>query len=562
MAVGHGPGSWYNRIGNAFQEAAKGARLKEKEQRERELAAAALALGARHVGPLSAQEEALAKRAINVLPSLTRHFADEIAEGRDPLGEAFCRVRGAAERRGAGAVYTPAGLVDAMVGWAARQGEPDRVVDPGAGSGRFLAAAGRAFPRAKLLGVELDPLAGLLCRAHLAAAGLGDRAEVVIGDFRETPLPVLPEGKRTLFIGNPPYVRHHLIDRRWKQWLEREGLRMGIKANGLAGLHVHFYLAVAKSARPGDVVCLVTSAEWLDVNYGRMLRDLLLNGLGLEKLVLVDAKARAFPDAQTTAVVACAKPGEQPESVSFSQVRSLDELFQAGPTRALPRSAFGAQRKWSRLLRPARRTAKGRVELGELCRVHRGQVTGANRIWIAGNDGPPLPPSVLFPAITRASELYAAGDELRSSKGLRRVIDLPADLSVLSSEDRGAVEAFLVYAKSHGAHEGYIATHRKPWWSVRLREPAPILATYMARRPPAFVVNRAGVRHLNIAHGLYPRFEMSEQVRERLADFLRRNVSLCDGRTYAGGLTKFEPREMERLLVPEPEALMAGDTCD
>jgi hypothetical protein len=30
-----------------------------------------------------------------------------------------------------------------------------------------------------------------------------------------------------------------------------------------------------------------------------------------------------------------------------------------------------------------------------------------------------------------------------------------------------------------------------------------------------------------------------------------------DGRTYAGGLTKFEPREMERLLVPDP--FMAGD---
>ena len=25
-----------------------------------------------------------------------------------------------------------------------------------------------------------------------------------------------------------------------------------------------------------------------------------------------------------------------------------------------------------------------------------------------------------------------------------------------------------------------------------------------------------------------------------------------DGRTYAGGLTKFEPREMERLAVPDP----------
>ena len=38
----------------------------------------------------------------------------------------------------------------------------------------------------------------------------------------------------------------------------------------------------------------------------------------------------------------------------------------------------------------------------------------------------------------------------------------------------------------------------------------------------------------------------------RLVESLRRTVSVQDGRTYAGGLTKFEPREMERLAVPDP----------
>jgi hypothetical protein len=36
------------------------------------------------------------------------------------------------------------------------------------------------------------------------------------------------------------------------------------------------------------------------------------------------------------------------------------------------------------------------------------------------------------------------------------------------------------------------------------------------------------------------------------------NISQRSGRTYAGGLTKFEPREMERLIVPSPAMLVSG----
>ena len=75
----------------------------------------------------------------------------------------------------------------------------------------------------------------------------------------------------------------------------------------------------------------------------------------------------------------------------------------------------------------------------------------------------------------------------------------------------------------------------------------------MARRPPVFVRNTASARHLNIAHGLYPRQPMSTEDLTALAAHLSEHTSLADGRVYAGGLTKFEPREMERLLVPRPD---------
>jgi hypothetical protein len=77
----------------------------------------------------------------------------------------------------------------------------------------------------------------------------------------------------------------------------------------------------------------------------------------------------------------------------------------------------------------------------------------------------------------------------------------------------------------------------------------------MARRPPAFVRNLAQARHINIAHGLYPRDDLSTDCLDVLAAYLGHSVSTDEGRTYAGGLTKFEPKEMERLLVPTPEVL-------
>jgi predicted RNA methylase len=55
---------------------------------------------------------------------------------------------------------TPSAIIRAMVKWArTRQKIPQRIVDPGVGSARFLIAAGKALPAAELIGVEMDPLA-------------------------------------------------------------------------------------------------------------------------------------------------------------------------------------------------------------------------------------------------------------------------------------------------------------------------------------------------------------------------------------------------------------------
>ena len=528
---------------------------------EEALAGVALRLGAAQVDGWSEAEQRLADAAAGPNAGEVTQVRSLILAGEDPLGEAFCRLRGPAQRRPSGQTFTPGPVVQSMVGWAARTLTPARVVDPGTGSARFLAAAGRRWPHATLLGVETDPLAAMIGRATLAAAGLAGRAGITLGDYRS--LRLAPAGGPTLFLGNPPYVRHHQIPAGWKSWLRSAAAGQGLAASGLAGLHVHFFLATALHAVPGDAGVLVTAAEWMDVNYGSLVRSLLLGPLGGESVHLLDPAVPAFADAAATTAIACFRPGRRPARLRLRRVTRLADLGELAGGTAVPAPVLRTASRWTPLAGPAApagrrgRLPAGHVELGELCRVHRGQVTGANRVWVTAGNPAGLPGRFLFPAVTRASELFGAGGTLATTARLRSVIDLPADLGELAPAELALVTRFLAGAEAAGAAGSYVACHRKPWWRVRLRAPAPILATYMARQPPAFVRNLAGARHVNIAHGLYPREPLPPAALDGLAAYLRRSVTQAQGRTYAGGLTKFEPREMERLPVPVPDLLPA-----
>jgi len=523
-----------------------------------DLIARALALGARQIAGWSEAEELLASQQRPLEQATVERTHAAIQQGQDPLGDAFCQLFTAEERRPQGATYTPQPIIEAMLRWAVTQAQPVRIVDPGAGSARFLVAAGHQFPDAELIGVEFDPFAAVLARGHLAAAGMAGRARVLVQDYRALQLP--PARGVTLYIGNPPYVRHHLLGQQWKGWLVRTARQHGLQASQLAGLHVHFFLATAELAKPGDIGVLITAAEWLDVNYGRLVRELLLGVLGAKQIHVIEPAAMPFPGTATTAAITGFEIGARPQAIGLGRVGSLDELGTLTTDREVRRERLEAAQRWTPLTRTAVERREGFVELGELCRVHRGQVTGANRIWIAGQHSANLPASVLFPAVTRARELFGAGSVLADATVLKRVIDLPVDLDELPPAERRRIAKFLKLAKSLGADHGFIAEHRRAWWSVGLRQPAPILATYMARRPPAFVRNLAGARHINIAHGLYPREVLGEIALRTLATFLSETTHTDQGRTYAGGLTKFEPREMERLLVPHPDLLATGVT--
>lgn len=516
---------------------------------ELELVALARALGAEgRGGALSDGERSLLRDSDERVPdpALVSASRAAIASGCDPLGDTLCALRSPKQRRPLGAFYTSASLIEPMIGWVLEL-EPERVVDPGCGSGRFSVALARRRPGLRIVAVDADPLAALLTRAGLAVVGATD-ARVLADDFTRMAL-----GRcsgRTAFVGNPPYVRHHQLGSAHKRWATRTARRLGHEISGLAGLHVHFFLATAAMARPGDVGCFVTSSEWLDVNYGSLVRALLTNGLGGASVDVLDPRAVAFDDAMTTAAITCFEVGSAPESIHMRMVRGASELSRLGSGEPVAVERLQKLHRWGPLFREGNERSCDTVKLGTIARVHRGSVTGANAFFTMSPE--------------RARELglerwcrpvISSAKQILDSDGVVRAADVERVLLCLPRDARPAehppVAAYLEDGVEQGVDQRYVPAHRKPWWSVNPKPPPPIVASYMARQPPRFALNPDGLVPLNIAHGIYPRAELCAAELVQLVAELNasRDRFAGEGRTYHGGLEKFEPREMERLRL-------------
>lgn len=522
-----------------------------------DVVSAAVALGAASFGgPLSYREARLARQASPKFAGLDA-LREAIRSGDDPLGEAISAARTPTDRRNLGAFYTPAPIVRSMVDWTLARG-PSRLVDPGCGSGRFTAQAVRADPDLEILAVDVDPVATVACRAVLRVLG-AKRAQVINADY--TTLRVARHQGRTAFVGNPPYVRHHQLTAKQKSWAKNAAASLGLHWSGLAGLHAHFFLATLLHSRKGDLGCFITSAEWLDIGYGQGVRQALLDGMGVVGLHRIDPQAATFDDAMTTAVVTCFEAGSGRGSIRVRTARSaraLADLDSGG--RLVSRARLRGTSRWTRLfVERTKHPLQTTVPLGELVRVSRGAVTGANRYFVLSREHAEVLSLTawMVPVLTGASEILGADGIVKLTPARRALLDPPRDLD-LTCPDCESLHRYLRMGERGGIANGYICRHRNPWWHVGAKRP-PVVATYMARQPPAFALNPDGLAILNVLHGLFPRVELDDKQLTGLVRFLNthRETFRGAGRTYQGGLEKFEPREMEALEVPPPERLRA-----
>ncbi len=517
---------------------------------ERALAQLCLALAG--TGGLSNRERDLVG-GLEPLPSdhpAVVESAAQLRGGGDPLGSLFTSIRSGEDRRELGQFYTPAPIVAAMSRWALDR-SPDTVVDAGCGSGRYALDLRRQGFAGHLVAIDVDPLATLMVRAADTVLDLNVdiRCESFLGLTLDE-----PAGK-VAYVGNPPYVRHHQLPTGAKQWAKATAADMGVGVSGLAGLHALFFLAVAAKARPGDACTFITSSEWFDTRYGRLVRELLTGPLRATRVDAVSPTATTFDDALTTAVVTYAEASASNSQLTWRVVDDPALLAVREGGEQLSVQGLRDVRQWSELTRDDDGQDRGGwVPLSRYLKVTRGPATGANKYFLMTAEQAEKRGLARYahPCVSRSNELAKLdGGAVSAGDVAKVIIDLPPEL-----DGHPEAAAYVADGEAREVDGGFLCRQRTPWWALRLPEPPPVFATYMARQPPRFVHNIGGVQHTNVVHGLRPQDGVSEEDVARIVAWLNSHRELLvGGRTYHGGLNKFEPRELADMLVPPLEQM-------
>jgi adenine-specific DNA-methyltransferase len=491
--------------------------------------------------------------------------------------------RSPADRNRLGQFATPPALALAIAEHASKLREsrglhePVRFLDPSIGTGAFFEALRRAFPDDAIdhaSGVELDPAFAEVASQVWGGFGL----DVIVGDFARLEPPSPLEERPNLILANPPYVRHHHLGLDAKRRLaEAVSRRVGLKLNGLAGLYAYMLLLADAWLAEGGLALWLVPSEFLDVNYGQVLRDYLANQVTLLHVHRFRPSDVQFGDALvTSAVVAFEKSSPSP---------SERALMTFGGSLAHPeRSEFvsletlRASRKWSRfplddhsLAFDSSPSPPG-LTLGDLFTIRRGIATGANAFFIlprAEALARGLPAAYLTPILPSPRHLIEGVIEadLDGAPQLPRPLVL-VDTNRPEAELRQVAPAladYLAEGRARGLASGYLTSRRTPWYAQESREPPPFLCTYMARpRPDAppfrFFWNRSRATAPNVFLLLYPKpmlrrlLDTSPDLHPILFDRLRAIPArhlVEEGRVYGGGLHKIEPKELAALPASE-----------
>lgn len=503
-----------------------------------------------------------------------------IESRRMQLQTAIDNSKSIESRRRFGQFATPYELAQEIISYGLKlQAEKEiSFLEPAIGTGAFYSALLSEYTKQSksiksATGIELDNDFFAAARKLWKDTGIN----LVNSDFTDT---VCFE-KINFLISNPPYVRHHYIDREQKTKLSAMTKKeTGLSLSGLAGLYCYFVLCAHKWLAPNAICGWLIPSEFMDVNYGSILKEYLLSNVHLLRIHRYNPQNCKFDDALVSSCVVWFRNETVSENyeVEFSYGGTHENPEVSGN---IDRTTLEKQRKWTHF--PEKINADRQVErvdtptLGDYFTIKRGLATGDNSFFILSKEQidelglnmeffTPILPS---PRHLKCDEVFSDQDgyPCLDTQYFLLNCNLPEDEL---KEYYPAIWSYLNTGKDTTAKK-YLCKNRKVWYCQEDRTATPFLCSYMGRgknghsAPFRFILNHTNAIATNSYLMLYPKdilrkaLTQSPDTLHRVWEMLTNitaNELECEGRVYGGGLKKIEPSELSYVKCPHLAELL------
>ena len=475
-----------------------------------------------------------------------------------------------------GTYYTPPPVADSLCAWAIR-GMYDRVLDPSFGGCAFLEAAaerlvalGARMPAENLFGFDTDRRA-LKPLARLLNGDSASNRFMVPCDF----LASVPGSSECplvdVVVGNPPYVRHHLLKGARRSVARDAALSSGHDLSEKSSYWGYFVLHAVRCLKPGGRLAFVLPMSLLTTDYADTVRAVLFQGFGRTRVIIMDQ--RLFEGAEERSVVILADGWSTPnEGVSIERARDAQALSAAVtevPAKWNGHALLDNRNSWrrelvaedaSQLMEQVRAKPQVRL-LGDIADISLGVVTGANDYFVR-------PSSHMRESNALPRQRYRILSGVRGVGGLvadrqtfeaRRRKGEPCELLLLrKGDERTGVRGYLQSTAAERAKTAYKCRAREPWFVLGPQVPPSAFLTPLSGPYPRLILN--GWR-LDCTNTLY-RVNWKPPITTRQAQLVALSVvsslgslsAELAGRVYAGGALKLEPRDARKVSVVVSDA--------
>lgn len=452
--------------------------------------------------------------------------------------------------------FTPQPIADLMSEWLLGNNKLIKVLEPAFGLGIFSRTLLAKKTKLVIKGFDIDETILNQAKTYFKSQKTVslNLEDYMFNDWKN---------KYDGIICNPPYLKFHDYDN--KLILEEVENNLKFKFNGFTNLYTLFLLKSIFQLKKDGRAAYIIPSEFLNSDYGKLVKEYLLKTKTLRHLFVVDFKENVFDDAMTTASILLLANDKNNSEINITTIDSkldlqlIDNYIKSYPKQkgefTFKPNDLDPNIKWRKYYQLQNSVNyQNLVPFSSYAKVKRGIATGANDYFAFKESKAnefSIPKENLLPCICKAKDVKGNFFTKADFKNLTK----NNELSYLFDGKNSTNENVLAYIEkgiNDEVNEKYLTKSRKPWYSLENRPPAPIWVSVFNRNGIKFIRNEANISNLTTFHCVYPINSniFSQVTNDLLFAYLLTDVAkeiFSDNRReYGNGLKKFEPNDLNK----------------